>query len=137
MRAQLTMMPKCTLRQRGNPPDIMLAKPFDGGSATFGNGSRSLAARRSPWKSFTPMRFSSARLRSLPGRMKLSKPAISCASGLIATFTPVSRITRPQRQSISSRAGWALISIATSHRAASRTIASTSQSWNLYQKLVG
>ncbi len=39
-----------------------------------GSVSRSLAARRSPWKSFTPRRRRASRLASLPGRMKLSNP---------------------------------------------------------------
>ena len=42
--------------------------------STAGRVSRSLGARRSPWKSLTPIFFRASRFDSLPGRMKLSKP---------------------------------------------------------------
>src|SRR5579871_3147857 len=42
-----------------------------------GNISRSLAIRRSPWKSFTPAALSRVRFVSAPGRARLSTPKIS------------------------------------------------------------
>src|SRR5690606_6100886 len=58
-----------------------------------------------------------------------SRPSISCASGFTETRQPSRRRTGPHRQSMSRRAGWELISIATPRAAHSPMILSISRSY--------
>src|SRR5208283_3796953 len=75
-------------------------------SITQSDGARestSLAARASPWTRRIPSRFSSDRLTSLPGRLKLSKPLTACPLPRPASARAIALPANPQIPEISMR----------------------------------
>ena len=65
-----------------------------------------LAALASAWMSFTPRRFSSARLSSLPGLMKLSKPSTSYPPPSPTSPRAIAFPAKPQMPEMRMRTPW-------------------------------
>src|ERR1035438_5403370 len=107
--SRLTVPPRlCSTswRELERPSTPAMTVGFAAASTTqshAGRASTSLAARASAWTSFIPRRFRSARLASLPGRMKLSNPETSWAPPCAASARAIAFPAKPQIPDISIR----------------------------------